>query len=428
MRRSGIATNGAVVSAAVLFVLAAAAPAVAQEDNNPLRFLRPWLERQLQGGGPESGAAAAKNVEPGPDSTPEPAGAAGPIEDPAATAAEVTAPAPALPARDMPAEAGSTDTAAAPSGDASGAAMASSAASEESGPPPQSAQSSEPPLRIAVLAGRSVAETMKSVGPIADDLRSVLARPVEVLPMTSYAAMIDAHTERRIDAGFYSASAFVAADAQCECLEPLVAPKADDGTTDFQALVVTRQDSGIASLADLRGKTVAMGAPDSMGNRRMQLAGLLAENVDPGELGSAMELESGGDSLRAVMRGEADAAFVWSSTSGDAGQGYSRGTLQSVVAGGDASPEELAVVWRSPPLAHGPLAVARTMAEEDKDAIASYLLDLESRRPAAYDALAPFYGGGYARVDAEDYSGLAALAAMDVDAVRLPEAEAGGSE
>ena len=134
---------------------------------------------------------------------------------------------------------------------------------------------------------------MALVGPIADDLGNLLERPVEFLPFPSYAAMIDAQVERRIDGGFFSAAAFALADARCGCLEPLVAPRAFDGTLAYHAIIVARAGSGIASVADLAGKSVAVGAQDSLGARRMQLAGLMAEGVDPAAtFGAVVETDS----------------------------------------------------------------------------------------------------------------------------------------
>ena len=47
-------------------------------------------------------------------------------------------------------------------------------------------------------------------------------------------------------------------------------------------------------------------------------------------------------------------------------------------------------------------------------------MSLSARDPDAYDMLDPFYGGGYAPVDLEDYTGLEALLSQKVDALRLP--------
>ena len=276
------------------------------------------------------------------------------------------------------------------------------------------------PLRLGVIAGRSIAATMAALGPVADDLQGELGRPVEILPLSSYSAMIDAQVQRRIDGGFFSASAFAAADAACSCLEPLVAPQAADGTLAYHAVIVARAGGGIASLADLAGKSVAVGATDSLGTRRMQLAGLLSEGLDPTSFGAVLEVDSAEAAVRLVAAGGADAAFAWSSLAGDLDGGYSRGTLADIVRSGAVSMRSLAVIWSSPAIGHSPFAVLRTLPEADKDRLRNYLTGLSDINPVAYDVLDPLYGGGYAAVDPHDYAGLETLLAQDVDAIRLP--------
>ncbi len=375
---------------------------LAQEEGGPLRFLKPWLDRQLGGEAPERAVEPGAAPEPGAEPAPSSAEAGAVRADEPAT----------TPGDDMAAEAK-------PSVDASAPA--------EPAPvqPDEPAEPSAVPLRFAVLAGRGVSATMQALGTMADELRQALDRPVEILPMSSYAAMIDAQTERRVDGGFYSAASFAEAQARCTCLEPLVAPKAGDATLAFHALIVSRADSGIDSPADLEGKVVAVGAADSVGARRMQLAGLLEASIDPATFfDAAIELESAEAAMRAMLSGSADAAFAWSSLAGDARSGYSRGTLADMVSAGEVAMDEIAVVWRSPPIAHGPFAVLSTLPDAEKDKIASFLSALYARNPVAYDVLNPFYPGGYAAVDLRDYSGLAVLTTMNVDGIKLPEAPA----
>ena len=83
--------------------------------------------------------------------------------------------------------------------------------------------------------------------------------------------------------------------------------------------------------------------------------------------------------------------------------------------------EDFVIVWRSSPVAHGPFAVLKTLSDEEKDKIGAFFVALEATRPAAYDTLNPFYAGGYAPVDAADFSGLETLTAQNVDALRLPK-------
>jgi phosphate/phosphite/phosphonate ABC transporter binding protein len=291
--------------------------------------------------------------------------------------------------------------------------------------PAEPVEQGPPPLRFAVLAGSSAAATIATVGPIADEIGAIVDRPVELLAMVSYAAMIDAQAELRLDGGFYSASAFALADMRCHCLEPIVAPRASDGTLAYHAVIVAKADSDIESAFDLEGKTVAMGGADSIGARRMQLAGLMASGMDPASFfGGVLEVGSANDAVRLMRDGIVDAAFAWSSLSGDARNGYSRGTLAQLVANGELAMDDVVVVWRSPPITHGPFAVLKTLSEEEKDKIGAFFVTLEATQPAAYEALNPFYGGGYAPVDLEDYGGLQTLTAQNLDALRLPRAEA----
>jgi phosphonate transport system substrate-binding protein len=287
---------------------------------------------------------------------------------------------------------------------------------------PAAAQAEPQILRLGVIAGPDVIATMAAVEPMTEGLRQVLGRPVEILPVASYGAMIDAQIQRRIDGGFYSAGAFAVAEAQCNCLEPIVAPAAADGTLAYHAIIVARSNSGLASATDLDGRIVAAGAADSIGGRRMQLAGLLAEGVDPSRLGALHAVASPDEAVMMVAEGAADAAFAWSSLSGDMATGYSRGTLTDLVARGGIDMSDIAVIWRSPAVAHGPFAVLSSLAEEEKRKIEAYLVTLRDTVPAAYDKLSPYYGGGYVAVEPADYDGLQVLADEDVDAVQWPEA------
>lgn len=407
-------------------------PADAQSGGDLLEKLKPWLKQQIFGEAPaeppeEVGPAAGSEANaPAAASEPEvgtlPGGA---TETPPVGSFEHMTGEPEGEAATLTDDAALPDAAAAASEPEDGSLASTGSLEGEQGisdalaePPPEAVT---PPLRFAALAGRSASDTMAAVGPIADEMGASLGRPVELLVMSSYEAMIDAQVELRIDGGFYSAAAFALAESRCHCLEPIAAPRAWDGTLAYHAVIVARASSGIASAFDLEGKTIAVGAADSIGARRMQLAGLMATGVDPASLfGGVIETASANDAVRLVRDGRADAAFAWSSLEGDARSGYTRGTLSQLAVDGEIAMSDFTVVWRSAPITHGPFAVLKTLSSEEKDKLGALLVALEATRPEAYDKLNPFYGGGYAPVDPDDYRGLETLTAQDIDALSLP--------
>ncbi|HEX9906821.1 MAG TPA: PhnD/SsuA/transferrin family substrate-binding protein [Propylenella sp.] len=420
VQRTAMRPRSLLCGAAFLSVVLAGA-AAAQDDGGPLRFLRPAIEGQQAGEQEPPPPPGSSEVEASPDTSPEDAASGTAPDAVAAEDDEESAEADAE--REAPADAAEAEITEPPAAPVV-PPLAAEPAEEQSEPDPEDTASAarlREPLRFSVLAGRSAAATMAAVEPIAEDLGRILGRPVEILPFSSYSAMIDAQAQRRIDGGFFSAVSYVAAESLCVCLDPLVAPRAGDGTLAYHALIVSKSGSGIASLADLEGRTVAVAASaDSIGARRMQLAGLMAEGIDPSTLfGGVVVVESAEEGVRRVAGGGADAAFAWSSLSGPVERGYSRGTLAGLAASGEIAVADIAIVWRSEAITHGPFAVARSLPDPDKERIAAYLVRLESRHPDAYDVLNPYYAGGYAPVEPQDYAGLNALMTQDVDALRL---------
>lgn len=396
-----------VVTALVAVAVAASSVSSrAQDGADPFRFLKPTLDSDVPA--PDEGPGVNAQLDLPGDGAPQP--------DPPRTPSDADLDRATGPAGQPRDGAGRQVDA---MEDAAAAGTDTGGLGEAAEPP-----SAEPrrPIRLGVIAGRDVTAIMAAVEPVNVDLARILGRAVEILPMSSYRAMIDAQIQRRIDGGFYSTSAYALAEASCRCLEPIAAPAALDDTVAYHAIIVARQDSGIGAAAELEGRTVAAAAADSIGGRRMQLAGLMAEGLDPGRFAGLVDAGSSEDAVRALQTGDADAAFAWSSLAGDLERGYSRGTLTDLVASGEIAMREFAVIWRSPPIPHGPLAVLSSIEEDAKREIESYFLGLALEHPAIYDALNPFYAGGYAAVEPADYRELDLFTAPDLGALPLPAA------
>lgn len=271
------------------------------------------------------------------------------------------------------------------------------------------------PFRIGIVPRGDTSRYMKRLQAMRSGLGDLLGRPVEILPMTTFSAMIDAQTLRRIDLAFYSASAFVMADRLCRCVEPLIIPLAADGTGSYYAIIVASSNSNIRTIADLNGKRVVASAPDSIGGYRMQMASLISEGVDVhAHFGDVGFVGSGAEALRMVRDGRAEAAFVWSSMNGSQAEGYSRGPLSRLVQQGEVTMDEFVIIWQSKPIAHAPVAILKSLSASDRNAVKTYLMALPESDTETYDLLDAYYGGGYREADLTDFRPISLLASIDI--------------
>ena len=269
-------------------------------------------------------------------------------------------------------------------------------------------------FRIGIVPRGDTGAFLHALEPFRAAVAETLGRPAEILPLSNFTALIDAQALHRIDLGFYSASAFALADKACSCLDPLIAPAAADGSMAFHGIIVALRQSDIASIDDLEGLEIAAGPADSVGSRRVQMAELSAGGIDVGSYFSGVKVARNAlDAILMVRDDQVDAAFAWSSLAGDAAAGYSRGPLANLVERGELSMDEIAIIWQSNPIAHAPVAVAKSLPGDVRQALADYFIRLANDDPQTYDMLDRDYGGGYRAVKRQDYAGALVLARQD---------------
>lgn len=237
-------------------------------------------------------------------------------------------------------------------------------------------------------------------------LAAAVQKPVQILPLADGRALVAALVAKRIDYAILSASAYAAAEATCHCLEPLAVPRAGDGATGWRAAIVVRGDAAGQTLADLKGKTLALPPAPAFAGRNYALAALAKDGL--AEDGFRAEVTSGAeDAARAVLDGRADAALIWISATATPGA-PTRGPLATLAAARLLPPEGLRPIWQSATIPHGPHVVRAALPAEWRARLRDTLIRLHSEDPAAYDAVEPEYGGGFAGIDRAAFDGLTA--------------------
>lgn len=139
---------------------------------------------------------------------------------------------------------------------------------------------------------------------------------------SNYESQVAAHFAGAFDVAWNSPLAWVQAERiAARCGRTAQAFAMRDTDRDLTSVVLVRADSGITSVADLKGRTVAVGAPDSPQATLIPLLHLLESGLKPGEdftiqrhdllVGKHGDHIGGErDAVRSLLAGTADAACV----------------------------------------------------------------------------------------------------------------------
>ena len=145
---------------------------------------------------------------------------------------------------------------------------------------------------------------------------------------------VEALVSGQVDLAWLGGITFVQARLRSGgAVEPLVQRVEDE---DFRSVFVTRADSGIDSLEDLRGRDLAFGSPSSTSGHLMPRHHLLAAGIDPER------------DLRVAYSGAHDAtALAVAGGRVDAGA-LNASVWEALAADGRIDPDELVAFFRTP--------------------------------------------------------------------------------
>lgn len=137
----------------------------------------------------------------------------------------------------------------------------------------------QPVLRISAIPDESPTELQRKFGQLAAYLEKQLGMKVAYTPVSDYAAAVEALVGKKLDMVWYGGFTFVQARQRSgNQVIPLVQRAEDEK---FRSVFITRADSGIKSLADLKGKTVSFGSPSSTSGHLMPRYFLVQQGIEP---------------------------------------------------------------------------------------------------------------------------------------------------
>ena len=134
-------------------------------------------------------------------------------------------------------------------------------------------------LKVSAIPDESPTELQRKFVPLGKYLEAKIGMPVEFIPVTDYAATVEGLAARKLDMVWYGGFTFVQARIRTNGTAiPLVQRVEDEK---FQSVFITQPNSGINSLADLKGKTFTFGSQSSTSGHLMPRWFLLQNGIDP---------------------------------------------------------------------------------------------------------------------------------------------------
>ena len=112
-------------------------------------------------------------------------------------------------------------------------------------------------LRVGFVPSEDAEQVMQNAQPLVEILRQHLAMEVQPFVATDYTGVVEALRANKLDVAFLTPASYVL--AKNEANVKVVLKSERKGIASYYAAIITRADSGIKSLDDLRGKSFAFG-------------------------------------------------------------------------------------------------------------------------------------------------------------------------
>ena len=175
---------------------------------------------------------------------------------------------------------------------------------------PGPARAADPPLHLVLTPSQKPTDLLAAGEEFGRALGALVGTPIRVTVASDYAAVIEALRNRTADLAFVHPAGYVLANREAKAI--IVAKNQWHGKTTFTSRFYVRKDSGLKTLEDLRGKTMAFVDPASSSGYIYPMVLLiqrgLVRNRDPKTFFREVVFAGSHDaSMRALLNGHVDA-------------------------------------------------------------------------------------------------------------------------
>ncbi|OGQ80999.1 MAG: putative selenate ABC transporter substrate-binding protein [Deltaproteobacteria bacterium RIFCSPLOWO2_12_FULL_57_22] len=254
-------------------------------------------------------------------------------------------------------------------------------------------------LKISAIPDENPQEMLRIYQPFADYLSKEIGIPVKFTPVVDYAATVEGLAAGKLDMVWYGGFTSVQAAGRAKGARRVIMRKED---AEFKSLFITRKDTGIRELKDLKGKTFSFGSVSSTSGHLMPRYYLLKGGINPEKDFSRFSFSGAHDATAAwVEAGRVDAGalnfLVW----------------DKLVETKKVDTGKVVIFWTTPPYVDYVWTVRGGLDKGLVEKISKAFLKLDYKKPQDKKLLDLHRTKGYIAAKDADWKGIeeAALAA-----------------
>src|SRR5919108_4644557 len=254
-------------------------------------------------------------------------------------------------------------------------------------------------LRISAIPDENPQEMLRIYTPFADYLTKEVGIPVKFTPVVDYAATVEGLAANRLEMVWYGGLTSVQAARQAKGARRIIMRKED---AEFKSHFITRKETGIKDLKDLKGKSFSFGSVSSTSGHLMPRYFLIKNGINPEK-----------DFSKFSFSGAHDATAAWvESARVDAGA-LNFLVWDKLVETKKVDTSKVSIFWTTPAYVDYVWTVRAGVDRETVDKISKAFLKLDYNNPEHKKLLDLHRTKGYIPAKDEDWKNIeeAAVAA-----------------
>lgn len=244
-------------------------------------------------------------------------------------------------------------------------------------------------LRISMIPTTDPGKALRENQPLLAYWQKQTGRTPELTIPTSYAAVVEALANNKVDIAYLGGFTYVQASARAG-VKPLVQRAIDQ---QFHSVFITQTNSQIHSLADLHGHFV-FGDVNSTSGHLMPLYYMQQEKVDPDVIKNASYSGAHDATALAVANGKAEAGSM------------DEQVYKKMTANGQLKPDAVRVFYTTPPFFDYVWVANKNLDPKTADSFADAMKGLSADNPEQKALLDLLNAKGYVPANDADYGKL----------------------